>query len=114
MFYSNLWKLQLDGTFSGLLVLDFWLWGFIPSLNPDRISAKYGLMVLAVGIVKLMAGFVDYQCSFVNLYSPLFQQFNEIISIVLIAVLLYITVSIIQDSAHLKREKIKMKVKKGI
>ena len=77
----------------GLLVM-----GVYPLLEPDRISAKYGLMVLAVGIVKLMAGFVDYQCSFVNLYSPLFQQFNEIISIVLIAVLLYITVSIIQDS----------------
>ncbi|MGI6483294.1 MAG: hypothetical protein ACOX08_08495 [Methanobacterium sp.] len=84
----------------GLLVM-----GVYPLLEPDRISAKYGLMVLAVGIVKLMAGFVDYQCSFVNLYSPLFQQFNEIISIVLIAVLLYITVSIIQDSVHLKREK---------
>lgn len=83
----------------GLLVM-----GVYPLLEPDRISPKYGLMVLAVGLVKLMAGFVDYQSSLVNLYLPVFQQFNELISIVLIAVLLYVIVSIIQDSMPLKSE----------
>jgi len=84
----------------GLLVM-----GVYPILEPDRISAKYGPMVLAVGLVKLMIGFVDYQCSFVNFYLPLFQQFNEIISIMLIAVLMYVIVSIIQDSMSLKHSK---------
>jgi len=84
----------------GLLVM-----GFYPILEPDRISAKYGPMVLAVGLVKLMIGFVDFQCSFVNIYLPLFQQFNEIISIMLIAVLMYVIVSIIQDSMSFKRSK---------
>jgi hypothetical protein len=59
-------------------------------------------MVLAVGLVKLMAGFVDYQSSLVNLYLPVFQQFNELISIVLIAILLYVIVSIIHDSMPFK------------
>ncbi|HHY00392.1 MAG TPA: hypothetical protein GX531_03335 [Methanothermobacter sp.] len=84
----------------GLLVM-----GVYPILEPDRISAKYGPMVLAVGLVKLMIGFVDFQCSFVNFYLPLFQQFNEIISIMLIAVLMYVIVSIIQDSMSFKRSK---------
>lgn len=83
----------------GLLVM-----GVYPLLEPDRISPKYGLMVLAVGLVKLMAGFVDYQSSLVNLYLPVFQQFNELISLVLIAILLYVIVSIIHDSMPLKSE----------
>lgn len=88
----------------GLLVM-----GVYPLLEPDRISPKYGLMVLAVGLVKLMAGFVDYQSSLVNLYLPVFQQFNELISLVLIAILLYVIVSIIHDSMPFKGEKDQIK-----
>lgn len=77
----------------GLLIM-----GIYPLLEPDRIAPKYGLIIMAVGVVKLMAGFVDYQSSFVTLYLPLFQQFSELISIVLIAALLYVIVNIIQDS----------------
>ena len=88
----------------GLLVM-----GVYPLLEPDRISPKYGFMVLAVGLVKLMAGFVDYQSSLVNFYLPVFQQFNELISIVLIAVLLYVIVSIIQDSMIITSEEVQSK-----
>lgn len=77
----------------GLLIM-----GIYPLLEPDRIAPKYGLIIMAVGVVKLMAGFVDYQSSFVTLYLPLFQQFSELISIMLIAALLYVIVNIIQDS----------------
>lgn len=76
--------------------------GVYPLLEPDRISPRYGLMIMAVGLVKLMAGFVDYNSALVSFYLPLFQQFNELISIVLIAVLLYVIVSIIQDSVTIK------------
>lgn len=76
--------------------------GVYPLLEPDRISPRYGLMIMTVGLVKLMAGFVDYNSALVLFYLPLFQQFNELISIVLIAVLLYVIVSIIQDSVTIK------------
>ena len=52
--------------------------------------------------MKLLAGFVDYNSPIVAFYSPIFQQFSEIISIVLIAALLYVIVSIIQDSVTFK------------
>lgn len=84
----------------GLLIMSVY-----PLLEPDRIDRKYGLIVMAVGLVKLMAGFVDFQSPIVSLYLPLFQQFNELISIVLIAALLYVVVSIIHDSMPVKSEK---------
>jgi len=83
----------------GLMVM-----GVYPLLEPDRIPPIYGLAVLGVGLVKLMAGFVDYNSPIVVLYSPIFRQFNELISIILIAILLYVIVSIIQDSVTIIRK----------
>ena len=83
----------------GLIIM-----GVYPLLEPDRIPPIYGLAVLGVGVVKLMAGFVDYNSPIVALYSPIFQQFSILISIVLIAVLLYVIVSIIQDSVTIIRK----------
>jgi len=88
----------------GLMVM-----GIYPLLEPDRISPVYGLIVLAVGVVKLMVGFVDFDSPIVALYSPIFHQFNELISIVLIAGLLYVIVSIIQDSVTFKGEEDQIK-----
>ncbi|MBI5458859.1 hypothetical protein [Methanobacterium sp.] len=83
----------------GLIIM-----GIYPLLEPDRIPPIYGLAVLGVGVVKLMAGFVDYNSPIVALYSPIFHQFSELISIVLVAVLLYVIVSIIQDSVTIIRK----------
>ncbi|MDO5835262.1 MAG: hypothetical protein Q4P17_02010 [Methanobacterium sp.] len=90
----------------GLMVM-----GVYPLLEPDRIPPVYGLAVMGVGLVKLMAGFVDYNSPIVVLYSTLFQQFSELISIVLIAVLLYVIVSIIQDSVTIIRKEDQNKTK---
>jgi hypothetical protein len=92
----------------GLIIM-----GVYPLLEPDRIPPIYGLAVLGVGVVKLMAGFVDYNSSIVALYSPIFQHFNVLISIVLIAVLLYVIVSIIQDSVTIIRKEDQSKNSKG-
>jgi hypothetical protein len=81
----------------GLLIM-----GVYPLLEPDRISPIYGVIIMAVGLVKLLAGFVDFNSPIVAWYSPVFHQFGEIISIVLIAALLYVIVSIIQDSVNFK------------
>lgn len=92
----------------GLLVM-----GVYPLLEPDRIPPIYGLAVMGVGLVKLMAGFVDYNSPIVVLYSPIFRQFSELISIVLIAVLLYVIVSIIQDSVTIIRKEDQNKTKEN-
>jgi len=92
----------------GLIIM-----GVYPLLEPDRIPPIYGLAVLGVGVVKLMAGFVDYNSPIVALYSPIFQHFNVLISIVLIAVLLYVIVSIIQDSVTIIRKEDQSKNSKG-
>lgn len=81
----------------GLLIM-----GVYPLLEPDRIPPIYGVIVMAVGLVKLLAGFIDFKSPIVAFYAPVFQQFSEIISIVLIAALLYVIVSIIQDSLNVK------------
>ncbi|NYB51456.1 MAG: hypothetical protein HVN35_02665 [Methanobacteriaceae archaeon] len=83
----------------GLLIM-----GVYPLLEPDRISPFYGVIIMAVGVVKLLAGFVDYKSPIVAYYSPVFHQFSEIISIGLIAVLLYVIVSIVQDSVKINGE----------
>ncbi|AIS31606.1 MULTISPECIES: hypothetical protein [Methanobacterium] len=80
----------------GLIVM-----GVYPLLEPERIPPIYGVAVLGVGVVKLMAGFVDYNSPIVALYSPIFHQFSELISIILIAVLLYVIVALIQDSVNI-------------
>jgi hypothetical protein len=92
----------------GLIIM-----GVYPLLEPDRIPPVYGLAVLGVGVVKLMAGFVDYNSPIVAFYSPIFQQFNVLISIVLIAVLLYVIVSIIQDSVTIIRKEDQSKDSNG-
>lgn len=80
----------------GLIVM-----GVYPLLEPERIPPIYGVAVLGVGVVKLMAGFVDYNSPIVALYYPIFHQFSELISIILIAVLLYVIVALIQDSVNI-------------
>jgi hypothetical protein len=75
-------------------------------LDRERsISRKYGYVVLAVGGVKLLGGFADYNSAFVDLYSPIFYQLNEIISIMVIIALLYVIISITKESVTVIYEK---------
>jgi hypothetical protein len=62
------------------------------------ISRKYGYMILAVGVVKLLGGFADINSSIVELYSSIFYQLNEMISIMVIGALLYVIISITRES----------------
>jgi hypothetical protein len=69
------------------------------------ISRKYGYVVLAVGVVKLLGGFADFNSSIVDLYSPIFYQLNEIISIMVILALLYVIIAITRESVTVIYEK---------
>ncbi len=69
------------------------------------ISKKYGYVVLAVGVVKLLGGFADLNSAIVDLYSPIFYQLNEIISIMVVIALLYVIISITRESVTFIYEK---------
>src|SRR5690606_37900573 len=69
------------------------------------ISRKYGYVVLAVGVVKLLGGFADLNSAIVNLYSPIFYQLNEIISIMVVIALLYVIIAITRESVTVIYEK---------
>jgi hypothetical protein len=78
--------------------------GIYPLLISENIKRSYGYIILTVGIIKLLNGFVDTNSSFVELYAPLFIEFGMIISLVVIAALSYVSLSIIQESININRE----------
>ncbi|MBI5679999.1 MAG: hypothetical protein HZC47_03780 [Methanobacterium sp.] len=78
--------------------------GIYPILQPENIKRSYGYMLLSVGVIKLLNGFVDVNSPFVTLYKPYFVEFGFIISLVVVAVLSYVIISIIQESIVINRE----------
>ena len=82
------------------------LMGIYPVLISENIKRSYGYIILSVGIVMLLKGLLDTNLSLVELYAPLFTQFGFIISLGVIAALLYVTISIIQESVLINREKV--------
>jgi len=88
----------------GLIVM-----GLYPILQPESIKRLYGYILLVVGVVKLLVGFVDVKSPVVMLYAPLFQQLNEVISIVVIAAIIFVIVSIARESVTIILQKDKEK-----
>lgn len=78
--------------------------GIYPILQPENIKRSYGYLILSVGIIKLLNGFVDVNSPFVTLYESYFVEFGFIISLVVVAVLSYVIISIIQESIVINRE----------
>ncbi|MGB9937379.1 MAG: hypothetical protein ACPK7O_06625 [Methanobacterium sp.] len=85
----------------GLIIM-----GIYPVLISENIQRSYGYMVLFVGIVTLLKGLVDANLSIVNLYAPIFSEFGFIISLGIIAILLYVIMSVVQESIIINREEI--------
>lgn len=77
--------------------------GIYPILISENIKRSYGYIILTVGIILLFKGLVDANSSFVDLYAPLFAQFGFMISLGIVAALLYVILSIIQESVIINR-----------
>jgi hypothetical protein len=84
----------------GLIIM-----GIYPLLQSENIKRSYGYIILSVGIIKLLNGFVDLHSPFVKLYANLFADFGLIISLAVIAALSYVILSIIQESVEVSRER---------
>jgi hypothetical protein len=84
----------------GLIIM-----GIYPLLQSENIKRSYGYIILSVGIIKLLNGFVDIHSPLVKLYANLFADFGLIISLAVIAALSYVILSIVQESVEIRREK---------
>ena len=94
-----------DGTLFRTIGLGLLIMGIYPIIQSENIKRSYGYIILSVGIVKLLNGFVDANSPFVKLYANLFADFGLIISLAVIAALSYVILSIIQESIMISREK---------
>ncbi|MGB9979804.1 hypothetical protein [Methanobacterium sp.] len=94
-----------DGTLFRTIGLGLLIMGIYPIIQSENIKRSYGYIILSVGIVKLLNGFVDMHSPFVKLYANLFADFGLVISLAVIAALSYVILSIVQESIVISREK---------
>jgi len=85
----------------GLIIM-----GIYPVIISENIKSSYGYIILAVGIVILSKGLLGTNLSIVDVYTPLFTQFGFIISLGVVAALLYVILSVIQESIIINREEV--------
>lgn len=93
---NNLFKLM--GV--GLIVM-----GLYPIIQPLKIKRLYGYILLVVGVVKLMVGFVDINNPVIQIYAILYYQVNELVSIAVIAAIAYVVVNLARESLELYYKK---------
>lgn len=84
----------------GLIIM-----GIYPILQPENIKKRYGYIIISIGIVKLLGGFADFNVPITDFYAFIFSELGVIISLLVIAGLTYVTVSIIKESVTIIREK---------
>jgi hypothetical protein len=84
----------------GLIIM-----GLFPIIQPKRINKVYGYILLVIGVIKLLIGFVDVNSPVVMLYAPLYYQLNELVSVVIIAALAYVIFAIGKESIQLYYKK---------
>lgn len=93
---NNLFKLM--GV--GLIVM-----GLYPVIQPQKINKIYGYILLVIGVIKLLVGFVDVNTPVVQLYASLYYHVNEIVSLAVIAAIAYVIVAIARESVQLYYKK---------
>jgi hypothetical protein len=87
---NNLFKLMG----AGLIVMGLFpiIQGFYPNILQYDINKVYGYILVAVGVVKLLVGFVDVNNPIAQLYASLYYQVNELVSLVIIAAIAFVVV----------------------
>lgn len=83
----------------GLIIM-----GLYPIIVPENIKREYGFILIFLGIIKLLNGFIDVDSPLVHIYDKLFYEFGAIISVIVISALLYVIVKIFMESVTLIRE----------
>ena len=103
-FFYILEKATSDNLFRsigiGLIIM-----GIYPIIEHENINKRYGYIIIAVGIVKLLGGFADFNVPITDLYAFIFSELGVIISILVIAALSYVIIAITRESVTIIREK---------
>jgi hypothetical protein len=81
------------------------LMGIYPIIQPENVKRIYGYILLALGSIVLLRGFVDANSPLVTLYSGFFNQFDSLISIMVIVGLFYVVLSVIKESVTIIKTK---------
>ncbi len=84
----------------GLIIM-----GIYPIIEPENINKRYGYIIIAVGIVKLLGGFADFNVPITDLYAFIFSELGVIISLLVIAALTYVIIAITRESVIIINEK---------
>jgi len=77
----------------GLIIM-----GLYPIIQPESIKKFYGYLLLVIGVINLLVGFIDVSSSIVQLYAPLFYQLKEVISVIIIVAITYVIIAITKES----------------
>ncbi|MBM4240593.1 MAG: hypothetical protein FJ150_02810 [Euryarchaeota archaeon] len=78
--------------------------GIYPIIQPENIKRLYGYIILALGIIALLHGFIDIESPIIDIYSFIYYEFSMIISLIEIAALIFVIISIIKESVTIIRE----------
>ncbi len=100
---NNLFKLMG----AGLIVMGLFpiIQGLYPTIQHYNINKIYGYILVVVGVIKLLVGFVDVNTPVAQLYAPLYYQVNELVSLAIIAGITFVVVAIARESIQLYYEK---------
>jgi hypothetical protein len=77
----------------GLIIM-----GLYPIIQPESIKKFYGYLLLVIGVINLLVGFIYVSSSIVQLYAPLFYQLKEVISVIIIVAITYVIIAITKES----------------
>ena len=77
----------------GLIIM-----GLYPIIQPESIKKFYGYLLLVIGVINVLVGFIDVNSPIVQLYAPLFYQLKEVISVIIIVAITYVIIAITKES----------------
>ncbi|MDO8870970.1 MAG: hypothetical protein Q7V10_09530 [Methanobacteriaceae archaeon] len=84
----------------GLIIM-----GIYPILQSEFVKKRYGFIISGLGVIVLLRGLIDVHSPLVNLYYGLFTRFDDLISLMVIFVLIYVIFAILKGSISLIRQK---------
>jgi len=84
----------------GLIIM-----GIYPVIQPENIKKLYGYIIIVVGIIVLLGGFADFKAPITDFYSFIFSESGILISLMVIAALTYVIISLTRESIKILKEK---------
>jgi hypothetical protein len=84
----------------GLIIM-----GLYPIINQEYIKKLNGYIIVVVGVIVLLGGFADFNTPITDLYSVIFSELGVIISLMVIAALSYVIISISSEAIKIMNEK---------